>query len=50
MLALEIEINALDKQKREQEGIIKEKEQLKKKIDIQERLFRKLEYEYEVKL
>jgi len=30
---LEIEINALLKQEQEQEGIIKEKEELKRKID-----------------
>ncbi|EAR84655.2 growth-arrest-specific microtubule-binding protein (macronuclear) [Tetrahymena thermophila SB210] len=48
--ALGIEIIQLKKQDEEQEAIIKEKEELKQKIDNQERLFRKLEYEYEVKL
>lgn len=47
---LEIEIKQLEEELKEQNKIIDQKEALKKTIDDSEQLFRKLEYEYEVKL
>ena len=44
------EIKQLQKQLEEQKKIIEQKENLKKKIETCETRFRKLEYEYEVKL
>ncbi|KRX07161.1 hypothetical protein PPERSA_00071 [Pseudocohnilembus persalinus] len=44
------DILKLQKQKIEQEGIIREKENLKQRISEYEEKFRKMEYEYEVKL
>jgi predicted nuclease with TOPRIM domain len=44
------EIKKLEEERKEQDDIKDKKEKLKKTIEIAEQRFRKLEYEYEVKL